>query len=99
MEKLNELWLGVDAMYVKQLVEKCKFKLKVGLLRTIHYYKAYGMILGQETNGYARCVACGPKVDAQKSNVLHKEVFMGHQRYLLEGHPCQLQGHAHHFHN
>jgi hypothetical protein len=81
-----KLWDGVPAFDMSKAVGRRNFVLRSILLWTIHDFPAFGLVSGQQVKGYRGCPICMEDIDAEHVGCLHKMIYMGHIRYLHEGH-------------
>ena len=63
-----------------------QFTLRAMLLWTVHDFPALGLIAGQTVKGYLACLVCGGGTCSERSRSLKKMVYLGHRRYLPQGH-------------
>ncbi len=95
LDDLLTLWDGVPSFdVVPRAGMSQSFQLRAILLWTINDYPALGKISGQQHGGKHACVVCGPNVDARRAEALHKEIYLGHRRYLPPGHAFRRRVYA-----
>jgi hypothetical protein len=75
LEELVELWKGVMAVGVLQLVRRREFTMKAILMWTIHDFPAYGIVFGYQHQGYRACTPCGIDIVNWWSKELGKPIF------------------------
>ncbi|XP_027364530.1 uncharacterized protein LOC113871632 [Abrus precatorius] len=54
---------------------------------TINDFPAYGNLFGYSIKGQCACPICQEKIDYIRLDHCHKNVFMGHRRWLSKNHP------------
>ena len=84
IEDLIDLWKGVrtfDACTGK------KFDLRAAVLWCIHDYPALSTLSGRTTKGYYACIHCDK--DPLSRAIRNKICYIGHRRYLFQGHACR----------
>jgi hypothetical protein len=81
-----KLWDGVPAMDMSKDAGMRSFVLRSIFLWTIHDFPALGLVSGQQVKGYRGGPICMEDTDAEHAPCLHKMVYLGHRRYLPEGH-------------
>jgi hypothetical protein len=74
-EELVELWKGVKAVDVLQLVRRREFTMRAVLMWTIHDFPAYGTVSGCQHQGYRACPPCGTDIVSRWSKELGKPNF------------------------
>ncbi len=86
---LKLLWEDGVKVYDAHAVEM--FTLKAVLLWTINDFPAYGNLSGCTIKGYKACPICSDKTFAIRLQASKKEAYMGHRRFLPEGHKFRRQ--------
>ena len=67
VEKLMQLWKGVDAYDVLKDMGSRAFKLRASLLWIIHDFPSYGIVAGVVYLGYVAYLVCGPHFKGEHS--------------------------------
>ena len=86
VRELLQLWDGVPALNMSRSVGRRHFTLRAMLLWSIHDFPAFGLIAGQVVKGYVACPICGESTCADHSPALKKMIYLGHRRFLPQGH-------------
>lgn len=87
LEELVQLWKGVDCFDVLPRPRMSQsFQLRAMIMWTVNDYPGYGLISGQQHQGYKACVVCGPNCVARGSKKMNKLEFGGARRWLPSSH-------------
>jgi hypothetical protein len=97
VEELLQLSEGVRAYDVLKDIGCREFTLQAVLMWTIHDYPGYGTVGGFAHQGYVGCLYCGPKLGAQHSLELGKQVYGGTRGWLDRNYPYHLDAMKDHF--
>ncbi|XP_071724291.1 uncharacterized protein [Rutidosis leptorrhynchoides] len=84
----NELWAGIDAY---DAFAKENFKLQAALMWTINDLLAYAILSGWSTKGRIGCPVCTDSTCSIWLKHGRKFSYMGHRRWLKQGHPSRLE--------
>ncbi|XP_027361200.1 uncharacterized protein LOC113869190 [Abrus precatorius] len=85
IEDLKRLWENDIEVY-DGFRDEC-FTLKAMLYGTINDFPAYGNLSGYSIKGQCACPICSKNTDYIRLEYCHKNVFMGHRRWLPRNHP------------
>ncbi|KAL3846276.1 hypothetical protein ACJIZ3_003679 [Penstemon smallii] len=85
--ELNELWLGVNTFDAST---KQPFNMRAALLWTISDLPGHANISSWSTKGYLACPVCHEFTCSCRLENSHKNVYMGHRRFLEENHPYRF---------
>lgn len=83
IDELLQLWDGVDTFDASS---QEIFPLKAALLWTLNDFPALGYLYGWSTSGKYGCPSCGPSTRSFRLNKSKKLCYMGHRRWLPQGH-------------
>ncbi|XP_022002359.1 uncharacterized protein LOC110899776 [Helianthus annuus] len=84
IDDLKTLWnTGVE---VYDAYKKEYFKLRAMIFCTISDFPAYGNLSGYKTKGKSACPVCEDDTSSVWLNNCKKTVYMGHRRFLPQGH-------------
>ncbi|KAM3366409.1 hypothetical protein ACQJBY_015685 [Aegilops geniculata] len=83
IDELLQLWDGVDTFDASS---QEIFPLKAALLWTLNDFPALAYLYGWSTSGKYGCPSCGPSTRSFRLNKSMKLCYMGHRRWLPQGH-------------
>ncbi|XP_016206754.1 uncharacterized protein LOC107647150 [Arachis ipaensis] len=83
IDELKQLWRGVDTYDAS---EKKTFKLHAALMWTISDFSGLGNLSGWNTYGGRACPTCNLDAESKRLTFSQKWCFMGHRRFLKQGH-------------
>ena len=83
---LLKLWTGIPAVNMSKREGERGFTLRGMLIWTVNDFPAYGLLSGQQVNGYKGCPLCGPETCAEYALLLNKMIYLGSRRYLQGDH-------------
>ena len=91
VEELLQLWNG-KGVRVWDEQDHQEFDLHALLFVTINYWPALSNLSGQANKGYRACTHCSDGTDSIYLDNCKKNVYLGHRRFLLSGHPVRKKG-------
>ncbi|CAM6122643.1 unnamed protein product [Calypogeia fissa] len=99
VDDLKQLWEdGVECFDVlDRPTLPRKFKLRAMVMWTINDYPGYGLISGQQHNGYKGCVICGPNCVSRHSKHTQKITYGESRHWLPLNHVFRNKKHAVYF--
>src|SRR4051812_24778481 len=83
MDELLQLWKGVDTF---DSCSQKKFPLRAALLCTLNDFPALAYLYGWSTSGKYACPSCGAFTRSYWLKKSKKFCYMGHRRWLPQGH-------------
>jgi len=89
VDDLKELWNEGVSTY--DALTKEIFQLRAALLWTINDFPAYANLSGWSTKGKLACPICNKDTDFRRLKHGHKTCYMGHRRWLPQGHVWRIR--------
>lgn len=89
VDELKKLW--EDGITSYDAYRKQQFTLRAAILWTISDFPAYAMLSGWSTKGKLACPNCNHGTCSKWLNHGHKYCYMGHRRFLPNGHPFRQE--------